>query len=726
MLLAAVKQGLSAMQVLLCLGMLLAAAPLNAQSAREAECIEALTMNVQYFFVPKWEAAEKALQLKFAAVAKAIRANSSELGPDIMFLQEVENRAVLKRWVDESWPNSGYSLLMKPLDEEYNLNTAILTRLPIIEGPQVHPIKYGAGYQDKRGLLQASLKLPDGKALSVATVHAPVSRVQLVVRQQLFSFLTQHYKETLELGPVLIGGDINITSNEWARIAPVLEQFRKQWSFLHEHRKRNWPPGTYYYGKGKVWSHLDQLIVNKFLYGERCVAGAWCIEPESIRIGVSDPEQLFGAQRRPKRFKSTSGGVSDHFPFIAKICPSRAPGEREPRLPLSEESVAPAVIPEKPLPNGLSPLAALRRNVIPFMKNKVPKQVLISDPITSEFYELLSPQGKRLLHRRLDLRSLNTPLGKELLDKTAGGTLVLDKPVMKFIPRKGLIKAPSPTAVRELARLDLYTQGQALRMTDPNWTGELLFFPISGHNLRVYSGFSGGLYYDKAYSHLCKELDREIGLNAEQWLNFFADGFDPASMKNLDLRTQRIVLDMLGIYMAEYYKREVRSLKPEESPHLTGANNLSLILLQEYLSGGGSIVHQLRNADARNQVECSMGTEKISTKNWNYCLRKADFSFFECEGYRRKVFVRLLNERILGRYLKLYHAALWQKLNEHLPLGRESLFAGLSLVLEKTGSLTELQKGAFAEALKVFRRERDQIREYMSMLLENKIIIEFE
>ncbi|MCB0412454.1 MAG: endonuclease/exonuclease/phosphatase family protein, partial [Bdellovibrionales bacterium] len=125
-----------------------------------------------------WNWNKEALDLKMDRLAKVVRQVNEGKGPDLLFLQEVENKDVLKDWNTRYLKDLGYSQvgLIEGSDLR-GIDVAFLSRLPIKGTPQLHKIPFKnikqSQKQDTRGILQVSFQLPDDQTLTVFVVHFP-------------------------------------------------------------------------------------------------------------------------------------------------------------------------------------------------------------------------------------------------------------------------------------------------------------------------------------------------------------------------------------------------------------------------------------------------------------------------------------------------------------------------------------------------------------------------
>ncbi|MEO1573726.1 MAG: endonuclease/exonuclease/phosphatase family protein [Pseudomonadota bacterium] len=278
--------------------------------------------------VPRWRAqcleldwSDAVLARKLARVAEAILANTPDgRGPDIVVLQEVENRDVVEQLRAMHLADAGYRpvVLIEGRDRR-GIDVAFLSRLPLIGEPRLHEVTFENTTQavrdDSRGLLEATFELPDGTSLTGFAVHFPAPFHPVDLRVQSYAALAQRL-DALPAGRLAFAaGDFNTISSEgWVldrHVAP-------DWDIAHR-SGCDGCRGTYYYAPDDNWSFLDMVLFSPSLR-----SGPWQVATDRTTVANASSEQVTAAGT-PKRFDLASGrGVSDHWPLITTLVRSGA------------------------------------------------------------------------------------------------------------------------------------------------------------------------------------------------------------------------------------------------------------------------------------------------------------------------------------------------------------------------------------------------------------------
>ncbi|MEZ4845980.1 MAG: hypothetical protein R2877_03175 [Bdellovibrionota bacterium] len=150
--------------------------------------------------VPKWKDecfnldwSVSALDMKMKNTAAAILQVNDGRGPDILILQEVENKKVLSKLVQNYLGQGQYSsiVLLEGADVR-GIDTAIVSRLPIVGKPKLHAIPFvqmtGAELKDTRGILEVELELPNHEKITVYANHFPAPFHKREYRAQPMNF----------------------------------------------------------------------------------------------------------------------------------------------------------------------------------------------------------------------------------------------------------------------------------------------------------------------------------------------------------------------------------------------------------------------------------------------------------------------------------------------------------------------------------------------------------
>lgn len=300
---------------------------------------------------------ESKLDLKMRRLTDVVKQIRDGQGPDILILEEVENLNVLEMWRTQYLKDMGYkhALLLEGPDER-GIDVGILSKLDVMPPLKLHPITFTANDKLKqsdisstRGILEATVKLPDGSLMTVMAVHLPSQSNPPEMRRQSLEAL-QKIKDSLPKDRlVVVGGDFNISSDEDVTTGFYKDYLAQRWNVSHLVGCKGCD-GTYYYNRNKSWSFFDVLLTSQnMLPGQD---GTWNIVPESIRI---ENKSLYQTNKfgNPARFDSNrKDGVSDHWPLVMEIVKSpvqtaQAPAAETPAVETSStdlKTTAPTTI----------------------------------------------------------------------------------------------------------------------------------------------------------------------------------------------------------------------------------------------------------------------------------------------------------------------------------------------------------------------------------------------
>lgn len=264
----------------------------------------------------------KVLQSKMKRIADVILKSHSQVGPDIIILQEVENLEVLeelrKNHLSAHYPHP--AILIEGPDKR-GIDVAILSKLKIKSETKIHNLTFTAeGKLEKsrlpvtRGILEAEFMLPDNTPLSVFGVHFPSQGTPSPARRQALEQLKKLMDERAKTNLVVAGGDFNITAFE--------EKHNKYFDklsidYLVSHLVGcKACRGSNYFHPRRSWSFLDVLIFSKNFNSPEM---NWSLDRSSVRVFNKSLYQnnKWGS---PEKFDfKKQQGVSDHWPVLADI-----------------------------------------------------------------------------------------------------------------------------------------------------------------------------------------------------------------------------------------------------------------------------------------------------------------------------------------------------------------------------------------------------------------------
>lgn len=258
------------------------------------------------------------VQFKLSQVGKTIKYIDQGAGPDIILMAEVENMNILNQLADTELKGLGYQtrVLIEGPDLR-GIDPAILSKFPLKGKPVLHIIPYQDEDPEQlkyakrsRGVIEATVILPNKKELTVMAVHFPSQANPTAWRKQAVEFLKTKITEYEKKGrAVIAGGDMNITATEEGRngyFSKILSQVGPVSHLVG----CDFCKGSHNY-KGE-WSFLDVIV-----YGNGISKAGLTLIPESIQV-VKTPENSINGS--PLRFDDEKkAGVADHFPLYSRL-----------------------------------------------------------------------------------------------------------------------------------------------------------------------------------------------------------------------------------------------------------------------------------------------------------------------------------------------------------------------------------------------------------------------
>jgi endonuclease/exonuclease/phosphatase family metal-dependent hydrolase len=283
----------------------------NNTAYRAEECIE-----------KDWS--REILERKFARLTDVLEQVNGGLGPDILILQEVENRKVLELWRDGYLKKMNYqtiSWIEGPDDR--GIDTAVMSRLPMVGTEKLHLMDYSTTPQlqaepqrPTRGILETLLQLPSGDKLAVFAVHFPSQGASTIHRKAAVDTLLKLTSQVPAGTSVVVGGDFNITSTEDFKEKYFTKSIQPKLSVSHIVGCGECV-GTSFWFKDRTWSFFDVLLFSKDLDGGD---SPWQLDRDSIHI-VKTSKYQWNQYGSPASFRDGRGstGVTDHLPVYAEL-----------------------------------------------------------------------------------------------------------------------------------------------------------------------------------------------------------------------------------------------------------------------------------------------------------------------------------------------------------------------------------------------------------------------
>ncbi len=198
---------------------------------------------------------------KLLGLARVIKSyDASGKGPDIIFIQEVENKNVLSKLVSKGLKDMGYQhIALLEGDDKRGIDVGIISRFPIVDS-KIHSLYINGTLIDTRGILEVELKVEDQKVV-LFNNHWPSqgnpTSYRVASAQQL-STLAESHAKTADL--ILAVGDFNTIASEQPYPLSFLNNFEDVVALARSagHRIH---PGTHFF-RGE-WSSLDRVFIHK-------------------------------------------------------------------------------------------------------------------------------------------------------------------------------------------------------------------------------------------------------------------------------------------------------------------------------------------------------------------------------------------------------------------------------------------------------------------------------
>ena len=261
---------------------------------------------------------DEIVSFKLFQIGKTIKYIDGGAGPDIILMAEVENLNILNQLADTQLQGLGYQtrVLIEGPDLR-GIDPAILSKFPLKGKPILHLIPYKDEDPEQlkyakrsRGVIEATVVLPNKKELTVMAVHFPSQANPTEWRKQAVEFLRNKISEYEKKGrAVIAGGDMNITATEEGRNGYFSKTLSQVGPVSHlvgcDHCK-----GSHNY-KGE-WSFLDVIV-----YANSISKVGLALIPESIQVVKTPDNSIHGS---PLRFDDEKKeGVADHFPLYSRL-----------------------------------------------------------------------------------------------------------------------------------------------------------------------------------------------------------------------------------------------------------------------------------------------------------------------------------------------------------------------------------------------------------------------
>jgi len=283
----------------------------NDKDYRKQECME-----------KDWS--EDVLATKMRRLTDVLSQVRAGRGPDVLLLQEVENKNVLEIWRKNHLAKMNYNpAILIEGEDERGIDVGLMTRLEVVGEPKLHKIPFVANDNLKaedisgtRGILETTLKMDDGSLLTVMVVHLPSQSNPTEMRKQSLEFVNNLKTKLPKDRAVLVGGDFNVSSDEEAKEDFFAKTMAKDWAVSH-FVGCDGCDGTYFYNKDKAWNFLDVFLISKDLMESG--KSPWQVSTKSIRIANKSIYQTNIYDSPAKFDQHRKDGVSDHWPMVMEL-----------------------------------------------------------------------------------------------------------------------------------------------------------------------------------------------------------------------------------------------------------------------------------------------------------------------------------------------------------------------------------------------------------------------
>jgi len=248
---------------------------------------------------------------KIINLSKVIKSfDKSGRGPDIVFLQEVENANVLNKLRTKGLDKLGYRYqVLIEGDDSRGIDVGLISKYPVISSRH-HSLIINGTKLDTRGILEVALNV-SGKKVVVFINHWPSQNNPAEERAASAKLLSQ-LADNVSGDLIMATGDFNTLETDSPYSFDYLQNFvdaeteaRKSGVLLN--------PGTHYY-RGE-WSSLDRIFIHKnSVLKPDFSKFNIMIHPFMMETDVRTGDEI------PMRSDAETGyGYSDHLPLTLEF-----------------------------------------------------------------------------------------------------------------------------------------------------------------------------------------------------------------------------------------------------------------------------------------------------------------------------------------------------------------------------------------------------------------------
>lgn len=228
-------------------------------------------------------------------------------GADVIALQEIENKNILKQLFDLLKPYGYTDYELLDSTDKRGVDTAFISRYKL-SNPSLHYVKFSPKFAtyDTRPIFKITASI-NQKEIVIYNLHFPSNFNDLQMRIESFNLLRDLLAKNNE--PSIALGDFNLSSKDDTKFNIYSNQ-QDVWYVSHLEGCKGCK-GTHYYSYDKTWSFLDAIFVSR----DRGIT----FNNKSIQLHKTEFNS-YADSGRPIRFNAKAKkGVSDHFAVVAEI-----------------------------------------------------------------------------------------------------------------------------------------------------------------------------------------------------------------------------------------------------------------------------------------------------------------------------------------------------------------------------------------------------------------------
>jgi len=265
---------------------------------------------------------EEVLKIKIANAAKVIKAYNFKRGADVVVVQEVENKSVLTRLVNEGLRGKGYkyiSLIEGP--DSRGIDVGIISKYPIVE-EKLHLVDLSGIGKNTRGILEVTIKV-ENEFVTIFGNHWPSQGNISETRLEAAKVLLENALNSIS-SLVIATGDFNtLDKDEPHGINTIIRPAFTDTYLLAKENGNKLHAGTHWWGGD--WTAIDKMFVLKANSNKKLKLKSLKIIKKKFMLGEKkwtnrDTGEVTIYKNIPKRFDyKKREGYSDHLPLVMKF-----------------------------------------------------------------------------------------------------------------------------------------------------------------------------------------------------------------------------------------------------------------------------------------------------------------------------------------------------------------------------------------------------------------------